>query len=298
MAAEVSYLMRVLGPYDKEDGVGGEGNRSDGLVTRDLLGGCCGGVAPAGETKEEVGLGPRSPSRWAKRLHLAAGKVGSDQGDGCGGGRRGVQDLNMPPLCCSGFPPLPRPAGLLRPSSPLREEPSPALDLKLRSPAPPPAGYQSVCTLEKVKSALERAQRESQRKQQQQPPLPPLPPPSASPASSSTTTSSAKRRREAGKDEEAEGESRSSSSSSSVVVQGDDLVASEGGGGGGGSAMAAAACPSCLLYVLISRRDPRCPRCSATVPLPPAPSKKPRVDPNAGDGAAPSTQPPRTMIFF
>ncbi|MFS7928833.1 hypothetical protein Hanom_Chr04g00325441 [Helianthus anomalus] len=41
----------------------------------------------------------------------------------------------------------------------------------------------------------------------------------------------------------------------------------------------AAACPSCLLYVLISNRNPRCPSCNMIVPYP-ATMKKPRIDLN------------------
>ncbi|KAI7742935.1 hypothetical protein M8C21_010406 [Ambrosia artemisiifolia] len=41
----------------------------------------------------------------------------------------------------------------------------------------------------------------------------------------------------------------------------------------------AAACPSCLLYVLISNRNPRCPSCNMIVPYPTI-MKKPRVDLN------------------
>ncbi|KAF5815167.1 hypothetical protein HanRHA438_Chr03g0131871 [Helianthus annuus] len=42
----------------------------------------------------------------------------------------------------------------------------------------------------------------------------------------------------------------------------------------------AAGCPSCLLYVLISSRNPKCPRCNMTVPFPFTNSKKPRIDLN------------------
>ncbi|KAK1430883.1 hypothetical protein QVD17_13975 [Tagetes erecta] len=43
----------------------------------------------------------------------------------------------------------------------------------------------------------------------------------------------------------------------------------------------AAGCPSCLLYVLISRRNPKCPRCNMIVPcMSPTSMKKPRIDLN------------------
>jgi hypothetical protein len=143
------------------------------------------------------------------------------------------------------------------------------------SPAPAPASaggagagatttYRSVCTIEKVKTALERFERGRQHQpshphhnhpQQQQ-----HSGAGASPSSSTVTTSSVKRR-------------------GGGVEQGDDCDSPSGGGG-----MVAAACPRCFLYVLISRSDPRCPRCESHVPAPPAPalSKKPRFDLNVG----------------
>ncbi|KAK6154537.1 hypothetical protein DH2020_008785 [Rehmannia glutinosa] len=116
------------------------------------------------------------------------------------------------------------------------------LDLKLVSPlsaSPSSSNYQSVCTLDKVKSALERAEKESVRKR-----------------SISMSKSSSPR-----------------STSSSSVKDG-DLDEDEGS-----TASIAAGCPSCLLYVLISRGNPKCPRCNSNVPLPVA-AKKPRIDLN------------------
>lgn len=131
--------------------------------------------------------------------------------------------------------------------------------------------YHSVCTIEKVKTALERFERGKQ----QQSPHPHQQQHSgagASPSSSSVTTSSVKRRGGGG------------DSSGGGVEQGDGCDSPSGGAGGGG--MVAAACPRCFLYVLISRSDPRCPRCESHVPAPPAPapavSKKPRIDLNVG----------------
>jgi hypothetical protein len=119
------------------------------------------------------------------------------------------------------------------------------------APAAPPSPsatttYHSACTIEKVKTALERFERGGQQG-------------GASPSSSSVTTSSVKRR-------------------GGAVEQGDGCDSPSGGGG-----MVAAACPRCFLYVLTSRSDPRCPRCDAHVPAPPqAVSKKPRIDLNVG----------------
>lgn len=125
--------------------------------------------------------------------------------------------------------------------------------------------YHSVCTIEKVKTALERFERG---KQHQAPHPHHQQHSGASPSSSSVTTSSVKR--------------RGGDSSGGAVEQGDGCDSPSGGGGG----MVAAACPRCFLYVLISRNDPRCPRCESHVPAPPAPapavSKKPRIDLNVG----------------
>jgi hypothetical protein len=114
--------------------------------------------------------------------------------------------------------------------------------------------YHSVCTIEKVKTALERFERGKQGQHHHQQV-------SGSPSSSSVTTSSVKR---------------------GAVEQGDGCDSPSAAGGGGG--MVAAACPRCFLYVLISRSDPRCPRCESHVPPPPAPTpkKKPRIDLNVG----------------
>jgi hypothetical protein len=118
------------------------------------------------------------------------------------------------------------------------------------------ATYHSVCTIEKVKTALERFERGKHHHRSHSGA-------GASPSSSSVTTSSVKRR--GGVD--------------GAVEQGDGCDSPSGGGGG----MVAAACPRCFLYVLVSRGDPRCPRCEAHVPAPAqAVIKKPRIDLNVG----------------
>ncbi|CAL9080252.1 unnamed protein product [Musa textilis] len=134
---------------------------------------------------------------------------------------------------------------------------------KTAAPPPPCPRSQSVCTIEQVKWALERAQRESrgrgtaQRRGQAAPGSPGYSSPSSS-SSSSVTTASTKRRA----DGHEGGEEGSEDS------------------GGGGASLVAAGCPSCLSYVLISKANPRCPRCESQVPLPTAPQKKPRIDLN------------------
>lgn len=134
-----------------------------------------------------------------------------------------LQDLNFPPTS----------------KQPLNLFDEPNLDLKLlpsSSSSPSSSSYHSVCTLEKVKSALERAEKETSRKRSMSM--------SSSPRSNSSSSI---------KDTEINQENTSSSF--------------------------AAGCPSCLLYVLISKNDPKCPRCHTNVPLP-VPMKKPRIDLN------------------
>lgn len=119
------------------------------------------------------------------------------------------------------------------------------LDLKLVSSSLPSNTYQSVCTLDKVKSALERAEKEPFRKRV------------SLLKSSSFSSPSA---------------SYSSSSSSIREIQeeecDDKLLSSP----------MAAGCPGCLSYVLIMKNNPKCPRCNSVVPFPLM--KKPRIDLN------------------
>jgi hypothetical protein len=114
--------------------------------------------------------------------------------------------------------------------------------------------YQSVCTIEKVKSALQRMGRESQSKSHAQSDSSP------SPSSSSVTSNSPMKR----KIDQVDG------CDSSAPV--------------GGASMMAAACPKCLLYVLISQENPRCPQCNSHVPpavLSNNSNKKPRINLNS-----------------
>lgn len=119
------------------------------------------------------------------------------------------------------------------------------LDLKLVSSTLPSNNYQSVCTLDKVKSALERAEKEPIRKR------------TTSFLKSSISASSP---------------SYSSSSSSFRETQEEEseekMVSSP----------MAAGCPGCLSYVLIMKNNPKCPRCNSLVPIPTM--KKPRIDLN------------------
>lgn len=127
----------------------------------------------------------------------------------------------------------------------------PSLDLKLVSSSPSssssplslPFNYQSVCTLDKVKSALERAEREPTKRRS------PFWRSLQSPSFSSSSSGNRETSREQEEDEK--------------VL---NLLNSP----------VATGCPGCLAYVLVSRGNPKCPRCSITVPL----SKKARIDLN------------------
>lgn len=115
-----------------------------------------------------------------------------------------------------------------------------SLDLKLVSSSSSPSSsitnYQSVCTLDKVKSALERAEREKTKKR--------------SPDYSNSYSSPSINERKNNCDEDL--------SYSSTFATG---------------------CPNCLLYVLVSVKNPMCPRCN-TIISSPFVMKKPRIDLN------------------
>ncbi|CAD5191822.1 unnamed protein product [Musa acuminata subsp. malaccensis] len=166
----------------------------------------------------EVDLDLQVPAGWERHLDLSTGKTYIQKRESEPAPRL-LHDLNLPP-------------------------PSPSVGQKLE--------YQSVCTLEKVKSALERESRLLPR-----PDASPSPPPSSSSASSSASASFLSRRW--------------------TVEQAQDGVASTGPATM--MAMAVAVCPACLLYVLVSEVDPRCPRCTAHVPVN-VPHKKPWIDLN------------------
>lgn len=136
-----------------------------------------------------------------------------------------LQDLNFPPS---------------KPLLNLFDESN--LELKLVSSSAS-NNYQSVCTLDKVKFALKRAEKEPIKKR-----------------SSSLWKSSL---------------SPSYSSSSSSIK---DSQEGEGDQEMFIASPVAAGCPGCLSYVLIMKHNPKCPRCNTLVPMPAA--KKPRIDLN------------------
>ncbi|CAN6291932.1 unnamed protein product [Urochloa humidicola] len=215
---------------------GASGGRAAELVTRDFLGGC----AVTDDARDAASRHDAVPGKLSLPKHACP---------------TAPRDLNLFPVASA--------AAATKPCAVTTSPP----------PAPSPAAasssacggatatYHSVCTIEKVKTALERFERGKQQghgshHQQQHSGAGA----GASPSSSSVTTSSVKRR-------------------GGGVEQGDACDSPSGGGG-----MVAAACPRCFLYVLISRSDPRCPRCESHVPAPPAPAatKKPRIDLNVG----------------
>lgn len=195
---------------------GAGGGRAAELVTRDFLGGC----AATDDARDAAAT--RHDAVLSLPKHACPPSP---------------RDLNLFPVASSATKPCAAPAA---PSS----------------SSATTTTYHSVCTIEKVKTALERFERGKQHPQHSGAGA------GASPSSSSVTTSSAKRR---------------GGDSGGGVEQGDGCDSPSGGG------MVAAACPRCFLYVLISRSDPRCPRCEAHVPAPAtAASKKPRIDLNVG----------------
>ncbi|KAE9617080.1 hypothetical protein Lalb_Chr03g0031631 [Lupinus albus] len=240
MTAEVSSLMRIMGSGYKEDSnnqhrmVGNESNsdKSMALITRDLLGG-----SNSIET-QELDLDMQVPIGWEKRLDLKSGKVSIQRCNSSPSVSENKLNMNQtcPKLDDLNFPPSKVPLNLFDETS---------LDLKLFSSSLPSINYQSVCTLDKVKSALERAEKVPIRKR------------TTSLFKSSFSSPSA---------------SYSSSCSSIREIQEEEsdekLLSSP----------MAAGCPCCLSYVLIMKSNPKCPRCNSLVPLPVM--KKPRIDLN------------------
>ncbi|XP_054795628.1 uncharacterized protein LOC129301090 [Prosopis cineraria] len=245
MAADVTSLVRVLagGGYkeDKHRTVGNESNseRSPVLITRDLLGGSSKSVVES----EELDLDLQVPSGWEKRLDLKSGKVYIQRCNTSSSQSVSEHKLNSnpsgPKLQDLNGPPSPSKLSLN-----LFDETS--LDLKLFSSSLPSTNYQSVCTLDKVKSALERAEKEPIKKR--------------------TTTSF-------WKSSSLSSPSPSYSSSSSSMREAQEEESEEKL-----SSPLAVGCPGCLSYVLIMKNNPRCPRCNSVVPFPSM--KKPRIDLN------------------
>ncbi|ESW21208.1 hypothetical protein PHAVU_005G051100 [Phaseolus vulgaris] len=246
MAAEVSSLIRVMGgggyKEDQHRTVGNEshGEKSTALITRDLLGG-------SSIESQELDLDLQVPSGWEKRLDLQSGKVYLQKCNTTTIGSPPVSDHKLnskpagPKLQDLNFPSSSSSSNVL-----LNLFDESSLDLKLVSSSLPSSNYQSVCTLDKVKSALERAEKEPIIKKRTSFLKPTL---SASSPSYSSSSSSI---RENTQEEDSEEKLASSPM--------------------------AAGCPGCLSYVMIMKNNPKCPRCNSLVPIPSM--KKPRIDLN------------------
>ncbi|GLT40139.1 hypothetical protein SLA2020_142950 [Shorea laevis] len=249
MAADVSSLHRVLSGY-RDDltarNDSGAAKSTAALFTRDLLGGGGSDAASMSVKNEsqELDLDLQVPTGWEKRLDLKSGKVylqkcNSQQSTLSAASSDGKIPTNqiVPKFHDLNFPPSPR-----KPLHNLFDESS--LELKLDSSASSSAiNYQSVCTLDKVKSALERAEKEPVVRKR------------------STTTTSLWR-----------SSPSYSTSSSSIKDIPDDANEAKF------SSPVAVGCPGCLSYVLIMKNDPKCPRCNSVVLVPAM--KKPRIDLN------------------
>ncbi|KAJ6832889.1 uncharacterized protein M6B38_342140 [Iris pallida] len=196
-----------------------EARRRD-LATRDLLGlRAPPRKPPTQPTKEDLHLDVllRVPHGWERRIYVQSGELHLKKSSS----DRIVHDLNLPP-------------------------PPPVADRNLL--LPPRSDHQ--CTLEKVRSALERAGRRETSRSRRSTPVDGSP---STSSSSSASLSSSKRRAE----EEA------------ATRDGPDRSA---------GSLAAAGCSKCLTYVMVSSSNPRCPRCNSHVPVLPAMAKKPRMD--------------------
>ncbi|KAG0503681.1 hypothetical protein HPP92_003753 [Vanilla planifolia] len=220
MAAEV-----VRG-YNEE----GDGKRD--IVTRDLLG------------RRSADIELQLPVELERHLDQMSGKARNKKRDS-DLGIRDLHDLNLPPPSAGNG---------------IATEESCPLELTLSATtAVPISSYRSVCTLEKVRSALERAEQESRWT------FPRISNCERSPSPSSSMTSSSRKDRTARMGDLTRERDSPSPDRTGVVVGG----------------MVVAGCPGCFLYVLISTAEPRCPRCRTDVPYPALKMKKPRIDLNA-----------------
>ncbi|CAH2037349.1 unnamed protein product [Thlaspi arvense] len=189
MAADVSSLVRILSRYKDDrttvkDSVGPKSTVA--LMTRDLLGsGGCGGGRD--DQSLELDLDLQVPNGWEKRLDLKSGKVYLQQCNSTSSSSSThhhhhdavankssqtvarFHDLNFPPI--PGKSPAKPLLSLfddttlelkLVPSSSSSSSSIPSLSyLSSISVSSTNSSFQSVCTLEKVKSALERAEKVS-----------------------------------------------------------------------------------------------------------------------------------------
>ncbi|XXG65852.1 hypothetical protein AAC387_Pa05g3456 [Persea americana] len=233
MAAEVGSLFHFLSGY-KEEEQKIKAEDPNIPITRDLLGG-----------SKELDLDFQVPNGWEKRLDLKSGKVYLQQrcnslnSSSSSAPKPKQQQISVSQLQDLNFPPN------------LVEE---GFDLQKKEVFIfPSVDYQSVCTLDKVRSALERVERGYVKKRSL----------SGDSSSSMTISSSlsslsplSTRGRGIG---DGDGEKSSESTESSPFFT--------------------AACPNCLFYVLTSKKNPKCPKCDVVVPF--RSLKKPKIDLNS-----------------
>ncbi|CAM8948873.1 unnamed protein product [Rhodiola kirilowii] len=224
MAADVGFL------------VAADRSMNERLVTRDLLGQSS--FSPTSDVTQELDLDLKVPAGWEKRLDLKSGKVYLEN---CSS--QNSQSATKPePLQAADTKHFTR----KRPRNILEDT---NLDLKLVSSKSSinnnSCTYESVCTLDKVKSALDRAKNEQLRK-------------TFFPRSPSSSSTSTKVILKLDKD-----------------VDQKDVTTSESCREG---LLSPAGCSNCLLYVMISKDNPKCPKCDSNVLLPVL--KKPRIDLN------------------
>ncbi|XP_071725766.1 uncharacterized protein [Rutidosis leptorrhynchoides] len=237
MVTDLSYLCSVM---NRQQGIMND-PKSTALITRDLLGG--GSCDYDSDSSKELDLDLHVPSGYEKRLDLKSGKVyiqrckSPNTSSSSSDHKQQDNDQAVSKLQDLNFPPSKK--------SPLNLFDDASLDLNLVNISSSPPAYRSVCTLDKVKFALERAEKETLRKR------------SISVSKSCSSPNS-----------------NSSSSVKETMVTEDDDDDNEKS-----CEAYAAGCPNCLLYVLISRSNPKCPRCDMTVPSPTV-MKKPRIDLN------------------
>uniref|UniRef100_A0A1J3GAM5 GIR1-like zinc ribbon domain-containing protein n=1 Tax=Noccaea caerulescens TaxID=107243 RepID=A0A1J3GAM5_NOCCA len=169
MAADVSSLVRLLSVYNDDRAVVKEsaGAKSTAaLMTRDLLGSGRGG----GDRSLELDLDLQVPNGWEKRLDLKSGKVYLQRCNSTSSSSITTTDQSnqtVPTFQDLNFPPIP--SNSQAPAKPLLnlfDDTTPELKLLPPSRSRPlslpssNSNFQSVCTLDKVKSALERAERD------------------------------------------------------------------------------------------------------------------------------------------
>ncbi|CAH2067871.1 unnamed protein product [Thlaspi arvense] len=168
MAADVSSLVRLLSGYKDDRAAVKEsaGTKSTAaLMTRDLLGIGRGG----GDRSLELDLDLQVPSGWEKRLDLKSGKVYLQRCNSTSSSssitNAEQSNQTVPTFQDLNFPPNPS-NSQAKPLLNLFDDTTPELKLlpssrsRPLSMSPNRNNFQSVCTLDKVKSALERAERD------------------------------------------------------------------------------------------------------------------------------------------